>query len=1006
PQDFHRPGFSPRGWAALPVPSNWQLHGYGHPHYTNAIMPFPLDPPRVPNDNPTGCYLRDFRIPAAWRNRRLILRFEGVDSAFHVWLNGTFAGFSKGSRLPAEFDVTPCAQTGRNRLAVRVVQWSDGSYIEDQDMWWLSGIFRDVTLTARPTLHVADLRVRTPFDPTFTDATLDLRVTAACSGRGSASGAMLSAELCDARGRRVTELTRRVPTVPPGASRRLTLKTAVSRPRPWTAETPYLYTLLLTLRDARGAVLETVAQRVGFRQVDIRDGNLRVNGKPVMFKGVNRHDHDPDTGKAVSREILRRDVLLMKQHNINAVRTSHYPNDPSFYDLCDRYGLYVIDECDLEAHGFGYEAPFIPARAPSWKGAFLDRMRRMVERDKNHPCIVMWSLGNEAGYGPNHAAMARWAKRADPTRPIHYERDLAGESADVYSTMYPSLEFLVRAGRRRGRRDPAEHRPDPNSPGYRAKPVILCEYAHAMGNGPGGLQDYWNTFYRYKRLQGGFVWDWLDQGIRGKAEGGNLKPEAPKPAPREKIRGKTAPLAKDEFWAYGGDFGDEPNNRQFCINGLVLPDGTPSPGLTEYKKVLEPVHVETGDLRRGILRIRNRYDFLTLDHVRAAWVVKVDGRTAEQGALDLPPVPAGAIRSIALPCHTRPRAAQDDCRLTVTFSLARRTPWAPAGHVLAWAQAPLPIKPPARPARRRRGAAPACETWPGRLRIRAGHSEMEFDTVRGLFDAWRHNGVPVLSGGPRLNIWRAPTDNDQRRAAVHWSAMHLRFAETHIYAVERLPVRGPEVRIRVRGRLAAPAFPDDTRRGCPLPGLLFTFVYTISADPALRLQGRITPRDTWPDVSLPRLGVQLRLPYTLRRAAWYGRGPGETYPDSCAAGRIDRFSMPVDRLYTPYVVPQENGNRSAVRWVTLQDTQGRGLHVSGSPQFNFSAHRCTPEDMTDALHVHELPRRPFVTLNLDVRQRGIGSAACGPDVRREYECFAQPLSFTLTFRPLDASGKG
>jgi beta-galactosidase/beta-glucuronidase len=998
PADFHRPGFRPRGWDTLTVPSSWQMHGYGRPHYTNSLMPFPLDPPRVPNANPTGSYLRAFDVPARWNNHRLVLRFEGVDSAFHLWVNGAPVGFSKGSRLPAEFDVTAVVKPGRNRLAVRVVQWSDGSYLEDQDMWWLSGIFRDVTLIAAPRVHINDLRVRTHLDDAYTDATLDVRVRLDLAGARPAKGVRLACELLDADGRRVVEMSRPV-------SRNVTFKSRISHPAKWTAETPNLYTLLLTLSDAGGRVLETTAQRVGFRRVEIRDGNLLVNGTRVMFKGVNRHDHDPDTGKAVARETMLRDVLLMKRHNINAVRTSHYPNDPYFYALCDRYGLYVVDECDLEAHGFRYDAPYIPARDPAWRASFVNRMQRMVERDKNHPCIVMWSLGNEAGYGPNHAAMARWTKRADPTRPVHYERDLTGESADVYSTMYPSLEFLAMAGRCRGTHAETRFRGSPNGPGYRGKPVILCEYAHAMGNGPGGLKEYWETFYRYTRLQGGFVWDWLDQGIRARAEGGKRKAEARKPAPRDKVNGKTAPLAKGEFWAYGGDFGDEPNDRQFCINGLVLPDGVPSPGLVEYKKVLEPVQVEHVDLRKGVLRIRNRYDFLTLDHVRAAWEVKVDGRTIEQGTLELPSVAPGAMRRVALPGETRPRAAEDDCRLTLTFSLARRTDWAPAGHVLGWAQAALPVKRAARTLRRGRRAAPACETMPGRLRIRAGRSELDFDTVRGLFEVWRHDGVPVLAGGPRLNIWRAPTDNDLPRAAVQWNTMRLRLARTQLYAVDRLPAPGPDIRVRVRGRLAAPGFPDDTRQGSPLPGLLFTFVYTISGDGTLILQARITPRDAWPDVSLPRLGVQVRLPRTMRRATWYGRGPGETYPDSCAAGRIDRFSMPVDRLHTPYVVPQENGNRSGVRWVALQDAKGRGLRVSGSPDFNFSAHRCTPEDLTDALHVDDVPRRAFVTLNLDACQRGLGSAACGPDVRREYECLAHPMTFALTFRALNAFEK-
>ena len=777
-----------------------------------------------------------------------------------------------------------------------------------------------------------------------------------------------------------------------GRSEVVRVRDSVRGPLPWSAETPVLYDLVLTLRDREGGVLEAIAQKVGFRSVEIKDANMLVNGKAIMLKGVNRHDHDADRGKAVQVEAMRRDIMLMKQHNINAVRTAHYPNDPRFYDLCDELGLYVIDECDLEAHGFGYEAPDIPARVPEWEPAFVDRMQRMVERDKNHPCIIMWSLGNESGYGPNHAAMARWTREADPTRLIHYERDLDGEVVDVLSRMYFPIDELAKVGRAR----------------QADKPFILCEYAHAMGNGPGNLKEYWDVFYKHKRLQGGFVWDWMDQGIRARARmpvsGFRFqvsgRSEESEVCPKPPLAGKTAPLAEGEFWAYGGDFGDEPNDGAFLINGLVFPDRTPSPGLTEYKKVIEPVVVEAVDLSAGKIRLTNRYDFSALDHLRLEWEVKAGGRILEQGAKALPGIPAGRKRTIRLPYSTPERPdTRTECWLNVRLVLAEDAPWAQKGHEVAWGQLRLPAssrEPAGRPVLD--GSVPdatpplRCREESNQLHVRSDRFDIRFDTIRGVMDAWTHDEVPLLEKGPRLNFWRAPTLNDpsgSSRMPSSWKDARLHQLTTRTDAVE-WEQDGGTVRVRVRSRIAPPVFQF---------GYACEYIYSIAATGDVLLEILGTPEGVW-TVPLPRIGLQMALPGRFDRVAWYGLGPGEAYPDSRQAARLDLYESTVDQLCTPYVVPQENGNRMDVRWVSMTDGTGTGLLCIGRPLTNFSAHWYTTGDVAAAAHPCELVRRDFITFNLDHRQRGLGSASCGPDVLPRYELKAEGFRFSVLLRPV------
>jgi beta-galactosidase/evolved beta-galactosidase subunit alpha len=958
PLQFEAASFDVSGWDDLPVPSCWQMHGYGRPHYTNVQYPWPIDPPFVPSENPTGSYRRSFTVPASWAGKQIILRFDGVDSAFHVWVNGKAVGFSKGSRLPAEFDITPCLLDGKaNSIAVRVYQWSDASYMEDQDMWWLSGIFRDVMLIAFDKNGISNLQIRTDLDKQYQDATLRIRPTLK-------SDAHVEIKLLDSAGNIVA-----VKGVTRTANSTADIEMKIANPRKWSAENPNLYLLLTTVKNDSGEVIQVVPQRVGFRSVKIDGPNLLVNGVRVMFKGVNRHEHHPDLGRAVPYETALKDVLLMKSNNINAVRTSHYPPHPRFLDLCDEYGLYVIDECDLETHGFMAD-PKNPTKDPTSEAACVDRMDRTVHRDINHPSVILWSLGNEADFGPNLIKMAEHARTLDD-RPIHYEGDRALEAADVLSMMYPSVDVLRQIGEAKEKLTHWGFALEPAS--YENKPMICCEYAHAMGNGPGGLKEYWEAFYKYPRLQGGFVWEWLDHGIRTTTPDGT------------------------EFFAYGGDFGDQPNDGNFITDGLLFPDRTPSPGLTELKKVIEPVKVASFTITDGGVKVSilNRYDFLTLDHLNITWKLESDGKWIGGGAVATPKIDAGKAGEVLIPINHQRSIAGSESVLTLAFLLAADTAWANAGHEIAWAQFELPVQSdmglrpmPARPA----GQRPVSR-WvrsSSSATIAGDNFEVAFDTVRGTIKSWLYEGSPVLLTGPRLNLWRPVTDNDRMdinsgKAEKAWRDAFLHLLQHRTESVE---VTGDKIIIK---SVIAP--PNR------FISLHATYAYTILGNGEITLETTGEFRGTWPG-AIPRIGLQLTLPGDFSNATWLGRGPGESYADSKQAGKLGLWSLPVDELFTNYIYPQENGNRTDVRWAALKRENGTGLLASSDERFNFSAHRYTTDDLDRAKHFYELTKRDFVTLNLDLAQNGIGTASCGPGPLPQYLLKPEAFRFELRLKPV------
>jgi beta-galactosidase len=872
PADFADPAFDDSGWDTLVVPCHWPLRGYGNPWYTNVVYPFPVDPPHPPEENPTGDHRVAFDLPADWAGRRVVLRFDGVESCAKVWLNGEELGFFTGSRLPAEFDVRP--RPGHNVLAVRVHQWSAASYLEDQDQWWLPGIFRSVTLEARGDQ----------------DGALD----------GALDDVFVHASYADGRGTlRVDASVPATVSVPELGIEAATGEDVTVAVEPWSAESPRLYDATVTTG------VETVRLRVGFRTVSISGGVLLVNGEPLRLRGVNRHEFHPDHGRAVPHETMREDVLLMKRHNINAVRTSHYPPHPAFLDLCDELGLWVVDECDLETHGFVFSGwDRNPSDLPEWREAYLDRMRRTLERDKNHPSIVLWSLGNESHTGANLAAMAEWVRDRDPSRPVHYEGDADCAYVDVYSRMYATHDEVDRIGQ---------------EPGI---PFLQCEYAHAMGNGPGGLTEYVALFDKYPRIAGGFVWEWIDHGLRHPAH----------------------------EYAYGGDYGEPLHDGNFVIDGLLFPDRTPSPGLLDVKKAYEPVRVTVADDRVVVDELG------PTPPLRFEWTAGT-----ESGVLDLS---AGQAPLPDLPAFT------EETWLTVRAVLAGDQPWAPAGHEVAWGQHRLAAPAP---------ATPAGVDRPQRTGDGFSFGPGEFDRT-GRLRAF--GGLPV--GAPHLVLWRAPTDNDKGPGAnLHdtWQALGLHRLTHRFDGVEA----GDTLVVRERTAAAALA-----------RGVRVTYEWA-SAGAGLALTVHVDPDGDWPE-PIAKLAVTLPLPASVDRVTWYGRGPGEAYPDTGAATRVGAYESTVDDMQTPYVRPQENGRRAEVRWATLTGADGRGLRVEGL--FGLTVRRWTDAELAAVTHRNELSGGDAVWLTVDAGQQGIGTASCGPGTLPGYALTLRKTSFTVVLTPL------
>ncbi|KAH8893631.1 beta-galactosidase/beta-glucuronidase [Thozetella sp. PMI_491] len=956
----------PNSWDDIIVPGMWQLQGYGHPHYTNVNYPFPVDPPNVPYENESGSYFRDFIVPENWdvQTQSIRLRFEGVDSSYHVWINGEEVGYSQGSRNAAEFDITKHLKRVNgsiNNLAVRVYKFCDGSYIEDQDQWWLSGIFRDVYLIAFPRSGINDFTITTTLDDAFSNAKI---IATKCG-----DAAKFQLKLLSPDGRTLGQEE---------AEETATLRISTPNLTLWSAEQPFLYTVLLICG------FQVIPQRIGIRRVEMRDGNILLNDRPIMFYGVNRHEHHPTLGRAVPYEFMRRDLINMKRYNINAIRTSHQPNDPRMYELADELGFYVINEADLECHGF-----YKPEQAgkwtsgnPAWEAAYLDRAIQLVERFKNSTCTIIWSMGNEAFWGENLAAMARWVKVRDPTRLVHYEADLEATITDIYSRMYCTLEEL---------RDLAAEKQD--------KPLILCEYAHAMGNGPGGLKDYIDVFRREKSLQGGFIWQWANHGFLNSTKDGR------------------------PYFAHGGDFGDTLNDGSFFLDGMMWSDHTPGPALVEYKKVIEPVTVEGLDYAAGKVSLHNHFFFSCLSHLNCWWSITVADEVPTQSSiLVLPYVAPGSTESVELPAecvrllHEEPSL---DKWLNLSFQLKCDSPWAAAGHEVAWAQVSHPASlteiMTSRPviatlhsSQENDPKIPTVVQEPGRLILstRDNRTKIKFDLVRGGLEWVADSGV-VVARGPELSIYRAMTQNDLGFGGdgAEWQRCMLNRVRTFVIkttwdqGIDTRASRG--IRVTSYVRIGPPALSWAVR--AKLEYIVSPSLATIS----VHVTGDIERQETtspWPSV-LPRIGLDLSMPKSYNHVRWFGRGPGESYRDKKEAARVGLYAARIDDLFVPYEVPQENGSRCDVRWVKLEATGG----AVGSPTLEarmvggslaFTARKYIPQELDRAEHPHDLRASDEVSLHLDYLQHGLGSGSCGPPPFDHHRAVTGPFDFTMELRLL------
>ncbi|MET4647922.1 glycoside hydrolase family 2 TIM barrel-domain containing protein [Streptomyces sp. NPDC006539] len=943
-EDFAAEDFDDSGWDSISVPSHWVLQGdgaYGRPIYTNVQFPFPIDPPHVPDENPTGDYRRHFDMPADWSEaERVLLRFDGVESLFKLWVNGEEIGSAGGSRLAHEFDVTSSLRPGDNVVAVRVHQWSAASYLEDQDQWWLPGIFRDVTVIARPAGGIEDVWLRTGFENGY--GQIETEVTA------DAAAFPVTLRLPELGIQQVWATAADVAPLD------------VDGVEPWSAEQPRLYDV--TVSNAA----ESIAMRVGFRTVEIRGDQFLINGRRVVFHGMNRHETHPERGRVFDEEHAREDLARMKRFNVNAIRTSHYPPHPRLLDLADELGFWVILECDLETHGFD-EVDWVgnPSDDPMWRDAYLDRIRRTVERDKNHPSIVIWSLGNEAGTGSNLAAMSAWVHARDAGRPVHYEGDHAGEYTDVYSRMYASVLETEQIGTE-GSRSKLLNCTPAQGARQRTKPFLLCEYAHAMGNGPGALDQYEALVHEYPRLHGGFVWEWRDHGIL------TTTPEG------------------TPYYAYGGDFGEVVHDGNFVMDGMLLSNDVPTPSLHEYKAVVQPVRFTFDGDELAITNLRHSADTSDL---RFRWRVEHDGTFVDSGDMEVPVVAAGSSARVPLP--RIPVSQDSETWLTIDAVLAAGTAWARDGHVIATAQLDRSTRRPA----------------PG-VRPQTNWRQSDGTLTLGIAE-FIDGSLVRLAGravaGPRLELFRAPTDNDEGASEdVDESDAAIAGVSNaelwHRDGLDRLTSR------RVSVERTAKALRTIARVSAANSALsvIVESVWSLEGD-ELELRVEIEPSSGWLTV-WPRIGIRFDLPdgaAPIDGAEWFGLGPLESYPDSLRAARTGRFTSTVRDLSVDYARPQETGHRSQLRQLALTSGSTKVLHIVAFPDTRgrrpgFTLSRHTPQQIARAGHPFELPDSTTSHLIVDAAQHGLGSRACGPDVWPEFAL--RPESRTIRLRM--AAGRG
>ncbi|CAH9085204.1 unnamed protein product, partial [Cuscuta epithymum] len=953
PPNFYDKTFEDSGWNKIPVPSNWQCHGYDKPIYTNTTYPFHFDPPKVPDENPTGCYRTTFSLPKEWEGRKIFLHFEGVDSAFYTWVNGVCVGYSQDSRLPAEFEITsfcqPCGSDNCNYLAVQVMRWSDGTYLEDQDHWWLSGIHRDVLLLAKPKIFIADyffksnlaqdfsyadIEVEVEIDNSYDDLTLsDFTVEASIYENGGVND-HLSVD--------ATHLKFTFKSDHYLGFKGYSLVGMLHSPRLWSAEQPNLYTLVITIKDASGHVVDCESCQVGIRQISKAPKQLLVNGQPVILRGVNRHEHHPRVGKTNLESCMVKDLVLMKQNNINAVRNSHYPQHARWYELCDLFGVYMIDEANIETHGYMDQPRHKhPVLQSSWTASMMDRVVGMVERDKNHACVIFWSLGNESSYGPNHAAMAGWVREKDPSRLVHYEGGGSRTSStDIVCPMYARVSSIVQIAN-----DPTELRP-----------VILCEYSHAMGNSNGNLHEYWEAIDTTFGLQGGFIWEWVDQAMLKEGSNGS------------------------KHWAYGGDFGDIPNDSNFCLNGIVFPDRTPHPALYEVKFVYQPIKV-LFDNNNGNIEIKNANFFITTEDLEFHWLLHGDGCELGSGTLGVLTIEPQATHRIQWECgpwySLWSSSTVSDFFLTIIAKLLHSKRWANGGHLISSTQLFLPAKPESIPDTIKNSkAAVFVDNHDDMIKLGHGCSwEIIFNKKMGTIECWKIGEILVMHKGILPCFWRAPTDNDkggeQNSYLARWKAANLQDLK---FLVDNFTVESETGHV-VKIRIAYTGIPtnDSNALSASSPSFRVHMLYSIYGSGDVILECNVEPRSDLPP--LPRVGIEFQLEKSLDQITWYGCGPFECYPDRKAAAHVGIYEQKVGDMHVPYIVPGECSGRSDVRWVTFQGKDGVGIYASvyeGCPPMQMSASYYTTSELDRATRHEDLVESDSIEVHLDHKHMGLG----------------------------------
>lgn len=961
PAGFERPDFDASNWGKISVPGNWEVEGYGHPIYLDERYPFDTTWPDAPKEyNPIGSYRRTFTLPDGWDGKQVFLHVGAAKSSLDVWLNGAKVGFSQGAKTPAEFDLTPYLVNGENLLAFQIRRWTDASYLESQDMLRISGIERDVYLFATPKQHIFDFHAKPGLSADFTEGRFELDVTLADYAGGNAA-VSVSYELLDQ--------TQGMKSVLSGeanadGAKTVSLKGVVEAPRLWSAETPNLYTLLVTLRDARGQTLEVVRDDIGFRRVEIRGGQLLVNGKAITIRGVDRHETSPQTGHVVSRASMEQDIRLMKQFNINAVRSSHYPNDPYWYDLTDKYGLYVVDEANIESHPLAISAETQIGNEMSWLPAHLDRTQRMFERDKNHPSIIIWSLGNEAGEGKVFEETYRWLKENDGTRPVQYEPAGTEHYTDIFAPMYPPIERLVKY---------AESGPD--------RPAIMIEYAHAMGNSVGNLQDYWDAIEKYDVLQGGFIWDWVDQSLEYTNDKGV------------------------KYWAYGKDFHpDLPTDGNFLNNGLMNPNRVPHPHAFEVKKVYQPIRFHVVDAAAGTFAVENRFDFTDVKKYALHWRLEADGELVREGFLPMPSVAPSETQEITVDYGELPDASRKEYFLILSARTQRTEPLLPIGHEIAFGQFAVTVKKPSVSAAVPEGAYEVAATETA-VTFKGDAATFIFNPETGWLTQYSVDGRNLLSAPLKPNFWRAPTDNDLGNNMQDWA----RLWQT---AADRLVLEAFDFSQGTAPGVVA------TYRFHSIDGQL-TLTYQMKADGALEVTNDLElPTDA--DLpNLPRYGMQLVMPGDYVYQSWFGRGPHESYADRKTSARISRYRKDVRQNDHHYIRPQENSNLTDVRWMALLDAHGAGLLAVGQRPLSTSAWPYLQADIDFApgdgsasasglvpvttKHAIDVPVRDLVTVNIDHKQMGVGGdTSWGRLVHPEYTIPAKPYRYGFRLVPVRA----